>query len=247
MPNRTLPVAALCLVTALSTTLATTVATTLATTTPARAGEMTFAEGRAYVGLEGGAALPADIGVSAATTSGGVTVTGSGEISLDTGLAIGLIGGYQITEWLVGEAELAYAQFDYESISGSVTFNDGTSAVVVNGSAPVDGDITTVIGMANLLFTPLVDTSGHIQPFIGGGIGFASYDDTVTSIGGTTLTGASSSDTVFAWQFKTGIEVAVGDDITVGGRYGYLTALSGTDYTDDLAAHTLMVDATWRF
>lgn len=214
---------------------------------PALAGEMTFAEGRAYLGIEAGAVLPEDIGVSAATNAGGVTVTGSGDISLETGLALGVIGGYQITDWLIGEAELAYAAFDYDKISGSVTINDGTSNVVINGSARIDGDISTVLGMANLLFTPLIDTSGHIQPFIGGGIGFAAYDETVNSIDGTALTGASHSDTVFAWQFKTGIDVAVTDDVTVGGRYGYLTAQSGTEYTEDLAAHSLMLSASYRF
>lgn len=222
------------------------VAAMVAVSPPLLAQEASFADGKLYLGLEGGMVLPRDVDVSAATSANGVTVTGSGSLEFDNGFSLAGVAGYRFTDLITAEAELGYSKVDYDSVTGTLTVSDGTNTANVNGTADVEGDLTALVGMANVLLTPKLDRAERIKPFVGVGLGFVSYDDEITSIGGTAVS-ASDDDTALAYQLKLGFDVAATEQVDFGASYSYWVADTDTEYTDDFAAHRLLLRAVYRF
>jgi hypothetical protein len=81
---------------------------------PQRIPEQNF--DNAYVGISGGAILPQDVSV---TSSG--TVTGSGKFSFKTGYVFMGIGGYHFNDFIAGEVEVGFAQYDLDQFAGRST------------------------------------------------------------------------------------------------------------------------------
>jgi Opacity protein and related surface antigens len=212
----------------------------------AQADEITSVDGRWYAGIETGLVMVSDIGVSAGVTAGGFTITGSGDISFDNGMSVGGIIGHKVNDWVALELEASYLSVDYKDISGSITVSDGTSSVTVSGAETVDGDITAFAGLVNVLLTPKIDDSGTFKPFVGAGLGFLDYDDEVSRIGTTSVT-SKESNTAFAYQFKTGMDIAVNENVALGIAYTYSGAETGDSNTDDAVMQRLMVRGVIHF
>jgi hypothetical protein len=192
--------------------------------------------GRAYVGVSAGLFIPQNIHV---TVSG--ADNGSFDQSFQTGAAVSGYVGYYITNNIAVEGELAYASADTDTISGSLNgFGFGV---------PVSGHVSTVTGFANAVWRPLGRFG--ISPYLGGGIGLASTDLTINSFGVT----SSGSQTDFALNGLIGVDFAIGNRFTLGGRYRLLWVNAGrstsdgfdTVTSDNVIAHILTVNGTFRF
>ena len=199
----------------------------------------TMYSGKGYFGISAGAIIPQDLHN---TISGADTA--SFDISFKTGAAFTGFVGYHVVPQLALEAELGYASADTDTLSGTI---DG-----ISGSAPVSGHFNSVLGFVNALWKPL----GYrgLSPYVGGGVGFASIDSTLDSIGGIAV-GSSTKETDAAAQFIAGIDFPVTDRFSLGGRYRFVWVNSGsttfdgidTLKQDDFTAHVIMATGTFRF
>jgi opacity protein-like surface antigen len=195
--------------------------------------------GRAYAGASAGIVIPNDLH----TTFGG-GIAGSGDFSFKAGAAGTGFVGYHFNDFLAGEGELGVASSDTDKFSGTL------NGIAI--SAPIDGSLTTVLGFGNVVATPL----GHANftPYIGGGIGFASVDNTINSIGGVGVA-STGRETDFAANLMLGFDFAVVDRWRVGARYRFVwinTASSATSgginaSIDDLTEHIITATATFHF
>jgi opacity protein-like surface antigen len=180
------------------------------------------------------------------------TIVGSGDVSFDSGV-VGTVGlGFNFNRWLAMEVEGGYASVGIDKINGTLS-SGGTT---ITGSADVDGDVRTWLGMVNLFVRPL--GMGRISPYIGGGAGVAHSKTEIRSVsgGGSTIVVNSSSDqTDFAAQGIAGLDVAVLPNFSVGARYRFFWADSGRSLTqngstatsDDATAHVFEARGTFHF
>jgi opacity protein-like surface antigen len=196
--------------------------------------------GRAYVGASAGFVIPNDLH---ANFGGGLA--GSGDFSFKTGAAGTGFIGYHLNDMLAGEGELSVASADADKFSGTING--------VSNSVSIDGSLTTVLGFANVIVTPL-GSRAAFSPYIGGGIGFASIDDTINTVGGVNVA-STGSETDFAANFLVGMDFAVANRWSVGARYRFVwintasSASSGGINTSigDLTEHIITATATFHF
>jgi opacity protein-like surface antigen len=196
--------------------------------------------GRAYVGASAGFVIPSDLHAS---FGGGLA--GSGDFSFNSGAAGTGFIGYHFNDMLAGEAELSVASADADKFSGTI---NGDSIV-----APIDGSLTTVLLFGNVIYKPL-GVRAAFSPYIGGGIGFASIDDSINTVGGANVA-STGSETDFAANFLVGMDFAVVDRWSVGARYRFVwinTASSATSggsnsSIGDLTEHVITATATFHF
>jgi opacity protein-like surface antigen len=181
----------------------------------AAVGTETANYGNFYVGLGAGIVVPESTSV---TISG--SITGSGNVNYDDGAAVLGMLGYHFNDFVAGEGELGYSSFDYNNVSGSLTAGGlGT----ISGTIGVNGNVSTVVGLFNALITPL--GKNKISPYVGGGLGFASTDAKVNSLSANGLTAtvnSSNNETDLAADGIVGLNFAVTDNLSLGGRYQYL-------------------------
>lgn len=196
--------------------------------------------GRAYVGASAGFVVPSDLHAS---FGGGFA--GSGDFSFNTGAAGTGFVGYHFNDMLAGEAELSVASAGADKFSGTI---NGDSIV-----APIDGSLTTVLLLANAIYKPL-GSRAAFSPYVGGGIGFASIDDSINTIGAVNVA-STGSETDFAANFLIGMDFALVDRWSVGARYRFVwintasTATAGGINTSigNLTEHLITATATFHF
>jgi opacity protein-like surface antigen len=205
--------------------------------------------GNFYVGASAGLVIPESTKISIT----GSVVTGSGEITYKNAAAFTGFVGYNITDNLAGEAELGYSSVDYDNISGTLTAG---SLSPISGKINVSGHNDAVLGLFNAIVHPLGKRS--LSPYVGAGVGFADIDSKVNSLsagGSTASVNASQSETDLAVNGIAGVDLAVTDNLSIGGRYRYLwinsaastTASGVTGKTGDFTAHVLTAQATLHF
>ena len=196
--------------------------------------------GRAYVGASAGVVIPNDLH---ANFGGGIA--GSGDFSFKAGAAGTGFIGYHFNDMLAGEGEIGVASADADSFSG--TLNG------VSSSVPINGTLTTVLGFANLIVTPL-GSRAAFSPYIGGGIGFAGIDDTINTIGSVNVA-STGSETDFAANFLVGMDFAVANRWSIGARYRFVWINTSSSATSggvnasigDLTEHVITATATFHF
>jgi opacity protein-like surface antigen len=196
--------------------------------------------GRAYAGASAGFVIPGDL-----HTNFGGGLAGSGDFSFKTGAAGTGFVGYHFNDMLAGEAELSVASADADKFSGTI---NGVST-----SLSVGGSLTTVMVFGNAIFKPL-GSRAAFSPYIGGGIGFASIDDSIDTVGGVNVA-STGSETDFAANFLAGVDFAVVDRWSIGARYRFVwintssSASSGGINTsiDNLTQHIITATATFHF
>jgi len=209
-----------------------------------------------YGNISGGAFMPTDTDFSAAVNDSafGVTVNAAitADISSETGHAVFGTIGKKLNNFFSVEGSLGYvkAELDDASFEAAVTLTSGGSnlAITAGGVAELDGDINAVNGKVNLIFHPL--DNKKFTPYVGGGVGFAAWEANLDSVtfNATTLTVNGSEDgTDMTAEAIVGLDAAVSDSVTLGGRYTYLWTDTGTAFTDDVTAHMVKLNVGIKF
>ncbi|MEZ5773567.1 MAG: outer membrane beta-barrel protein [Hyphomicrobiaceae bacterium] len=193
-----------------------------------------------FVGVRGGVAFPGDTTFNAIGTDI--------DTSYQTGGFVGAFVGYDFDGGRKGggglrgelEVDRIWADVDSQTVAGTGAFTDGLAG----------GTTTATVGFANLYYD--LPFSPGITPFLGGGIGIASVDFSDHMAGGAAL--LSDSDTGFAWNLTSGVDIALTEstDLELGYRYMQIsgidvTALSGQKSTVDLDDHMLFAGIKMRF
>lgn len=149
------------------------------------------------------------------------------------GYRVGGAVGKEVGSNFAIEAEVSYAS----SAIGSANL------VAVNGTpvgptplAPISGSGSTLTGMINGY---LAGDMGAFRPYIGAGIGIGYFTANSIVAGTATLNG---TDTGLAAQFLAGVDFAVADGVTLGGRYRYLY-VSGLSLPDGGFTHSFNIAA----
>jgi opacity protein-like surface antigen len=128
-------------------------------------------------------------------------------VGFDPGISIGGTAGYDFGIVRL-EGELSYKHAEIESI----TSQNGFRFRNVNGS----------IGAGAMMFNGFFDlhNNSRLTPYLGGGIGFAGLHLSDTTSLGVPLYG-DADDTVFAYQFGTGVEIDLNRfySLDIGYRY----------------------------
>lgn len=189
---------------------------------PAFAQEVT--SGDTYFKLSGGAVVMDDLN----GTSGGVPV----EIEFDTGWTVSGTVGYNLNPQLALEAELGYLTADFDS---------GTAGGV---SVSIDGDYSTFLALANIVFHPL--DGGGFDPYIGAGAGVAFAEIDINSIGGVAVNSSDSSEDL-ALQGTAGLDFDLGASSSIGAQYRYLWTDTGGSNSDELSGHLFTLQFTTAF
>tara|TARA_Y100000022_G_scaffold160728_1_gene143690 strand:- start:95 stop:811 length:717 start_codon:yes stop_codon:yes gene_type:complete len=198
-----------------------------------------------YFGIGGGIISPTDVEIKTTTaqTANNVTFSANidGEFEFDTGYQITGLVGYRLSDSLSFESEIGYSMFDYDKLnlrvggtarSGGVTFTGGA-----NSSHVVDGSISAF----SMVFGPSFDFDFNrkVELFLGGGIGFASYNDEIKSVGNSTGLSYNEDYTDFAAKLKGGLNYSLDSKSFIQGDYGFNFVDSSIDnYTDDFTAHS---------
>jgi len=167
-----------------------------------------FAASDFYLKGFGGATWPQD--QSGAVKDGGLK-RGTGKASYDTGYTLGAAVGYDFSpNWAV-ELEYAYRKADTTTrIDGAVDDKFGGST---NSNA--------VMLNALYKFNPM-GAAGAVQPYVGGGLGWANMESKIDSIG------SFKRDNALAWQLIGGVGYAVNPNWTLLGEVRYFATDSGT-------------------
>lgn len=162
-----------------------------------------------YVGLGAGLVVPQSTNISAS----GV-VNGSGTVNYKESAAILGMAGYHFNDYLAGEGELGYTSLDYGNATGSI---GGLS-----GSLAINGHVDAIVGLANAIVTPLGRKDFWV-PYVGGGLGFANTNSSISSVGATTFSSAVTNDeTNLALDAIVGVDFPVASGFSLGARYQYL-------------------------
>lgn len=171
------------------------------------------AAGNFYASVFGGVALVNDFDFDSSLPAS------SGTVSFDPGYSVDAALGYDFGNGLSLEGQVGHlgADLDAGTYNGVDLLPDGTASITY--------------GMINAWYA--FDLGG-ITPFIGGGVGIASValDADFTAVPDS---GIDDSETTWAAQVGAGLSFALTDDISLAGRYRYVTTgeVSLTDAADD--------------
>ena len=206
-----------------------------------------------YVGVDVGAIVPQSVHLGLNVSGGGETVTASGHLHFDTGVATGIMLGYHVTPVVAVEGNFEYAGFEARSASGTFVAT-GPIAASLSGTIGVQGRVNTYNGLVNAIWTPLGPAALYgISPYIGAGVGFSHHHEELTGIGGVSIgSGLSNDDTAFAANGIIGADFPVIPQLTVGARYRLLFINSGSSSTGILSVgnffgHVFTANATYHF
>jgi opacity protein-like surface antigen len=196
--------------------IALTLIVTAAVATPAMRASATDA-GKGYMTLDGGVNIMQDVTAE-------FVGYGSGKVEMDTGFRVGLIGGYNLNDWVGLEIE---SGFMYNGVKNT----DSTWL----GTVPILGNIVL-----------RYDHDNKVIPYIAAGAGgaFTMLEDSNNG----------ETDFVFAWQLKAGVAFKLSDNVSLDLAYKFFSTAeqeysSGGDTLKfkDIYAHYVGLGLTWRF
>ena len=228
-----------------------------------------FKQGNSYASLNVGLTFLNDIDFGAEASQGNRTVTAGGKLTYDTGASVSATYGYILSSLVRTELELGYTEMDHDKAVGTLTFTSGGNTLAsVGGELNVDGEIETLYGLASVIFTPsasgIRDTLskvpfldllndlplGNFTPLVGGGIGFADWEDKVksaTTSAGTLPINGEESDTDFLAAVLAGLEYNVGQNLTAKVTYRHIWVDSGKGGVDDAEADNVSASLAYLF
>ena len=205
-----------------------------------------LAQGPLYGGVDVGVIIPQDM---SAHLSG--AIAGSGHLSLNAAGAVAGVVGYDLGDRLSAEGALGWSLYDPSKLSGSLT---GGGAALPD--LALNGDFNTVLALADALYRPC-GRLGRFAPYLGGGIGFAYRDWSITTQPGAAAALSLKGNALdFAADAVLGLDYAVTDRFSLGGRYRFLwidsdgDRLGGGGVTlthGNVYAHLLTATLTYRF
>ena len=225
-----------------------------------------FKQDNAYASLNVGLTFLNDIKFGTDLNYAGVTANATGEAQFKTGASVSATYGYILSSLVRTELELGYTEMDHDKATGSATLTAGGNTLACECS--VDGEVESIYGLASVIFTPsasgIRDTLskvpfldllndlplGNFTPLVGGGIGFADWEDKVksaTTSAGTLTINGEASDTDFLAAVLAGLEYNVGQNLTAQVTYRHLWIDSGADGVDDAEADNVSASLAWLF
>jgi len=167
-------------------------------------------------------------------------------VEFDTGVYTGLTGGYDFG-FVRLEGELSYRYNEIDTVTD-----------VLSGSRVMlpDSDIGAFATMFNVFFD--LHNSTPVTPYLGGGIGFAVLQLSNDYWGGGPYYYSSddySDDTVFAYQFGGGVDIALNRNMSLDVGYRYFKtddAQIDSDYYPitsnfEYESHNVMVGFKYKF
>jgi opacity protein-like surface antigen len=223
-----------------------------------------FKQDNAYASLNVGLTFLNDIDFGAEASQGNRTVTAGGKLTYDTGASVSATYGYILSSLVRTELELGYMEMDHDAIKfdGTLT-SGGNTLATVGGEAALSGEVETLTGLASVIFTPsasglegipflglLNGLLGNFTPLVGGGIGFADWEDKVksaTTSAGTLPINGEESDTDFLAAVLAGLEYNVGQNLTAKVTYRHIWVDSGKNGFDDAEADNVSASLAWLF
>ncbi|MCC6469242.1 MAG: porin family protein [Alphaproteobacteria bacterium] len=115
-----------------------------------------------------------------------------------------------------GAESFTSPQFQYRDLGG-------TARTDLNANPTLNGDLRIFTGFVNAMLD--IDFGSPLQPFIGGGVGFANVrlDNVTGNSRGNNFKLADDSDTVLAFQAMVGVGYKVTDMFTAELGYRFLT------------------------
>lgn len=149
------------------------------------------------------------------------------ELSLEPGLYLSGAAGMALGNGVRLEVELGYTSFDGDELKAGGTTSDA-------GSVEASATIVTLAGYYD------IQMGGSISPYVGAGIGLASYE---IEDGGTEI----SDGTDPAAFGEAGLNIRMTGNVTIVPSYRFLWIDSGEDGLDDSTAHILKVGARYAF
>ncbi len=161
-----------------------------------------LAQAEPYISAYAGAVIPHDSDAD------------GGEVGFDSGLAIGVKGGYWFTE----------QNAPYLGLELDVGASFPDMSEVTPPTTPVDADVTGIGVMVNAL---LRYPDGNLRPYGGVGLGWVFVDVDDGTVGGTPFTG--DDDSAFGWQLLAGLDVMISPSASVFVEYRYLS--TDVDFT----------------
>ena len=225
-----------------------------------------FKQDNAYASLNVGLTFLNDIDAGADLNYAGVTANAAGEYQFETGTSVSATYGYILSSLVRTELELGYTEMDHDKATGSATLTAGGNTLACECS--VDGEVESIYGLASVIFTPsasgIRDTLskvpfldllndlplGNFTPLVGGGIGFADWEDKVksaTTSAGTLTINGEASETDFLAAVLAGLEYNVGQNLTAQVTYRHLWIDSGKDGIDDAEADNVSASLAYLF
>ena len=84
-----------------------------------------------------------------------------------------------LNDYLSFETELGYSNFDYDKVNLTVGGTATSGGVTFTGAASRSYDIDGSISAFSMIFGPHLILKNNLENFVGGGIGFSSYNDEV--------------------------------------------------------------------
>lgn len=160
------------------------------------------------------------------------------ESSYDMGFNVGAAGGYDFGPARV-EGEINYRQNDVDEL--------GVPGV---GSIGGDGDVSAFSLMGNGYWD--IATGGPVTPYLGAGIGVAQVS--MNDVGALGLTLADDDDTVFAYQFATGVVFDLNPMLALDLGYRYFATTDpefkdseGFKFDSEYQSHNLSLGLRYTF
>lgn len=207
------------------------------------------AAGTFYVNVFGGANWSEDHSFRAVTSTTTSADTLTWSTDSDTGFIVGGAVGMSLNQFMEGlrvEVEVAYRE---NSVDGIWTSNTTTPTFVSSGALDIDHSTFSVL--ANVWYD--FQLAG-VNPYLGGGIGWADTEIDGNYLG-TGLAGPFSfSDDGFAWQLGAGVRFDVSPNMKLGVGYRYfdgpevtvgsINALNSATAEVDNENHSVIVDLT---
>jgi opacity protein-like surface antigen len=149
------------------------------------------------------------------------------KVKFDPGFRAGFTGGYQVTPWFAGEAEIGFMQNQIDFITGADRVHDTW--------------FSNVPFLANAKFQ--FPNPSPLTPYIGAGVGFTESILSVDqiSLGGTSLNG-DLYDTEFAYQAFAGLRYRLNERMGLSVEYRYFAAEAPSwraDFTSGTATDTM--------
>lgn len=181
-----------------------------------------------YFSVKTGVTVPAD---SDATFDTGDSAT----FEFDPGVSGMLAIGGQINERMRIEPELAFQTNDLDQVSSA------------GASASANGDVRSMSFLTNFYYDFVNDSP--ITPYVSTGIGFALIEvDDITSPAMTGSLG-NDEDSVFAYQFSSGIGWALGERVTLDFSYRYYATENPhfKEANTEFRSHNLYAGARFYF
>lgn len=193
-----------------------------------------------YLNADLGAALADNVSVNQF-----LVPTPGAKFELDTGIRLGVAGGYNFNEYVGLELETGYI---YNSVKG-----------LVGGGPNIDASLAHVPFIFNVVFR-CDRTNSNWVPYFGAGAGgdasVINLDNTVTPVPGVTIDG-SDVNMVFAWQAFAGVRYKIAPNMSIGAGYKYYQADGGSwdvQYNGNSAiqfgqarVHSVLVEFNMKF